>query len=89
MRKKIKFILLAGIIVLALVYLKKDENAVVIGKIKISAGEVKDALEKSNYAGESKEAEKEFLESFIDRKLILKEAEREGLGRVPEFLKGA
>ncbi|MDD2689519.1 MAG: hypothetical protein PHT41_05175 [Candidatus Omnitrophica bacterium] len=65
----------------------KEKPAIAIGKIKISVAEFNRDFEKSLYANSPKEeAHKRFAEYLIDRKLILKEAEREGLDKGPEFL---
>lgn len=65
----------------------KEKPAIIIGDIKISAEEFNEVAGRSLYAGSTKEnMRKRFLGFFIDRKLILREAEREGLDRTPEFL---
>jgi len=84
---KMKFILVASFIFLSLSCTKKEENAIVIDKIKISKNEFEDAFEKSIYARTpTKENRREFLENFINRKLILREAEELGLSKDPQFL---
>lgn len=64
-----------------------EKPVITIGKIKITAAEFNRDFEKSLYAGSPQgEARKRFAEYLIDRKLILREAEREGLDRGQEFL---
>lgn len=61
--------------------------AIEIDKMKITAAEFEDAFNKSFFAKASgPSARKEFLDNFIIRKLILREAEREGLDKSPKFL---
>ena len=64
----------------------KDRPAIKIGRITVSAGEFDKAFKSSSFFREGKSSRKEFLDSFISRKLILREAEREGLNKDSEFL---
>jgi len=85
--RKIKFVLFIAVIFLNLSCAKKEEKAIVIGKIKISQKEFQNAFKKSVYTQTpAKGARKEFLENFINRKLILKEAEELGLDKDSQFL---
>lgn len=62
--------------------------AITVDDIKITVDEFEDAFRNSPYAKNDLPSErKEFLDFFITRRLILREAEREGLDRDPEFLK--
>ncbi|OQX81415.1 MAG: hypothetical protein B6D56_02455 [Candidatus Omnitrophica bacterium 4484_70.1] len=65
----------------------KKKAAIKIGKIEVTAQEFEEAFNLSSFAQENSSAKKEFLDTFISRKLILKEAEREGLDKDPEFLR--
>ncbi len=65
----------------------KEKTAIKIGRIDVTAQEFEEAFNSSSAAQENPSARKEFLDTFISRKLILKEAEREGLDKDPEFLK--
>jgi hypothetical protein len=87
---KIKFI--AYLIILSLAATacakkEKEEPAIVIGKIKVTKLEFENAFERFNFDKQADiEARKAFLENYIDRKLILKEAENLGLDKNEEFL---
>lgn len=63
---------------------EKEKPAIEIGKVKISPEEFQREFEWSNLAKEGKK--REFLETFISRKLILLEAEKLGLDKNLEFL---
>jgi hypothetical protein len=85
--KKLVLLGLAVLLVSSCGWLKKEEKpAVSIGKVRISAGEFQRAFEASGFARDG--GKKGFLETFISRKLILLEAERLGLDKDPEFLRG-
>ena len=64
----------------------KEKTAIKIGRIDVTAQEFEEAFNSSSVQ-ENSSARKEFLDTFISRKLILKEAEREGLDKDPEFLR--
>lgn len=65
----------------------QEKPAITIGTIKITADEFETAFSKSIYAhNPTEEAKQGFLTTYINRKLILKEAEREGLDKDKEFL---
>ncbi|MFH1767760.1 MAG: hypothetical protein ABH858_01180 [Candidatus Omnitrophota bacterium] len=84
---KIKFFLLGGIILFVLSCAQEKEKVIVIGDLKISRQEFEDAFRKSIYGqNPKKEARREFLEAFLQRKLLLKEAERVGLDKDGDFL---
>ena len=66
---------------------KRDEKtALKIGSINISAQEFDSAFNASNSSIKGPMGKERFLESYISRKLILKEAENLGLDKDPEFL---
>ena len=66
----------------------KENTAVSIGNnIKITPQELSSAFAKSPYASSpTKENRKLFLDVYINRKLILNEASKEGLDKDPELL---
>lgn len=68
---------------------KKPPAAVKIDNINVTAAEYDEAFSNSPYAASDNtaEARKEFLNNFITRMLILREAERTGEDKNPEFLK--
>ncbi|MBU2044970.1 MAG: hypothetical protein KJ619_07085 [Candidatus Omnitrophica bacterium] len=68
-------------------FAKKDKPAIVIGDIEVTRQEFQDALNSSMFRDAGQEGRQEFLYQFIARRLILKEAERLGLDRDPQFLK--
>lgn len=66
---------------------KKPPAAIKIDNIDITAAEYQDAFRNSPYASSgAPDAQKEFLNNFITRMLILREAERTGMDKDPEFL---
>ena len=67
---------------------KKPPAAIKIDNINITAGEYDEAFKNSPYASsDTPEARKEFLNNFVTRMLMLREAERTGVDKNPEFLK--
>ena len=67
---------------------KKPPAAIKIGDINITADEYRDAFKNSPYFSiGTPESKKEFLDNFIARMLILREADRTGMDKNPEFLK--
>ena len=84
--KKLILLGLAVLLVSSCGWFKKEEKpAVTIGKIRISAEDFQREFESSRLAKEGRR--KDFLDTFISRKLILLEAERLGLDKDPEFLR--
>jgi len=65
---------------------KKKRPAVKIGKIEVSQEEFERAFQDSRYPAQE-EGRKAFLKSFVRKKIILREAERQGLDKDPEFLR--
>ena len=61
-----------------------EKPAIKIGKIQISSQRFQREFELSGFAKEGKK--KDFLETFVSRKLILLEAEKLGLDKDPKFL---
>lgn len=63
-------------------------NAMQLGDISFSAQEFKKAYAESRYANSIElQSKTEFLTEYINKKLILHEAEKLGLDKDPEFLK--
>jgi hypothetical protein len=66
---------------------KQEKPAITIGTINITKDEFNKALARYNFDIEpTKETRRTFLDNFINRKLILKEAEKEGLDKKEQFL---
>jgi hypothetical protein len=65
---------------------KKEKAAIRIGEIQVTAEEFAEAFKASQFAGAGEAARGEFLDTFISRKLILKEAEELGLDKDARFL---
>lgn len=81
-------ILLAVIVVLAAGLsgcAPRDPAAVKIGDVEISAKEFEQSFQESRYPKENA-GRLEFLTSLIRKKLILREAERMGMDKDPQFL---
>jgi len=66
--------------------LKQEKAAIKIDGIEITAREFDKAFSLSQFAWKGPDGRKEFLDTFIQRKLILKEAEKLGLDKDPRFL---
>ncbi|MDP2923008.1 MAG: hypothetical protein Q8O30_04735 [Candidatus Omnitrophota bacterium] len=65
----------------------KEEPAIILDNIKITKSEFDNAFNRLSFEKEATSQErKAFLENFINRKLILKEAEKIGLDKNQEFL---
>jgi hypothetical protein len=65
----------------------QEEPAIIVDNINITRSEFDSAFNRSNFEKESsKEIRKDFLDNFINRKLILKEAQRQGLDKDQQFL---
>ena len=67
---------------------KTDDTAVSINNYNITRDEFEKEFKDSAYGRtDTPESRKNFLESLIDRKLILQEAQKEGLDKEKNFLK--
>ncbi|MDD5427630.1 MAG: hypothetical protein PHI58_00115 [Candidatus Omnitrophica bacterium] len=67
---------------------KEPPAALKIDNINITTAEFDDAFKNSPYgSSDTPEMRKEFLNNFVIRMLILREAERTGMDKNPEFLK--
>ena len=88
MPKKMIFVFLALFLLYGCESSKTPPAAIKIDKINITTEEFEDAFKNSPYATENSEASrKEFLNNYVTRLLILKEAEKVGLDKEPSFLK--
>lgn len=85
--KRVSCIILVLVLSVILGCAKKEKAAVKIGTIEITAKEFDEGFKVSNFANDKEKGRGEFLENLINRKLILKEAENEGVNKNPEFLK--
>lgn len=65
---------------------KKEATAIKIGAIEVTAKEFEQAFGMSRYVSSDPNAKKIFLDIFIVRKLMLREAENLGLDKDPSFL---
>jgi hypothetical protein len=65
---------------------KKEKPAITIGSIGITAEEFEQAYQKVRISRSGEISRKDFLNSFVTRKLILHEAEILGLDKDPQFL---
>lgn len=84
MRKLIVLALLISLVSSCTGFKENEKPAIKIGKIRISSERFQREFELSGFAKEGKK--KDFLKTFISRKLILLEAEKLGLDKDPEFL---
>ncbi|MGD9015595.1 MAG: SurA N-terminal domain-containing protein [Candidatus Omnitrophota bacterium] len=84
--KRFTFLVLAMFIFTGLGCAKKEKAAINIGDIRITAEEFNKAFEASRSVSAGVAERKEFLDTFISRKLILKEAEKLGLDKDDKFL---
>jgi len=88
MPTRIAVILLSICLLLGCSPAKKPTAVITIDSINITANEFEKAFESSPYAIDTSMASKKaFLDNYILRMLILKEAERAGLNKDPEFLR--
>ena len=85
--KKVALLILLVFLTSAWAWPKKERFVVEISGIEITSTKFETAFSSSQFAEGGESAKKEFLDTFILRKLILKEAERLGLDKEPEFLK--
>ena len=86
---KVKIIVLVCMVLITVGCAKKtsEESAITIGKIKVTKTEFENAFERFNFDKQASiETRKAFLDNYIDRKLLLKEAEDLGLDKNEEFL---
>jgi len=65
---------------------KKEASVIRIGTIEVTAKEFEQAFGMSRYFSSDPNAKKMFLDIFITRKLMLREAENLGLDKDPSFL---
>ena len=84
--KKISALVLIIFLLSGCGWFKKEKPVIKIGEIEITLEEFNKAFESSRFFKEGHIKRKEFLKEFINRKLLLKEAERLGLDKDPQFL---
>lgn len=88
MPKKTILALLSIFILCGCEKIETPPSVITIDKIKITAADFEDAFKNSPYATEDTGASRaEFLNNYISRLLVLKEAEKAGLDKDPRFLK--
>jgi hypothetical protein len=87
MKKTLAFSLLVSIVLFFVGCAKKEKPALVIGSIRISAQEFEDAFQKEGAFRQAPMDKVQFLDLYLSRKLMLKEAEELGLDKDPQFLK--
>ena len=85
--KRVAYVIALVLLVAVSGCVKKEKTALTIGNIEITAKEFDEAFKMSGSADKKDANRKEFLDNFINRKLILKEAENLGVNKDPEFLK--
>ena len=84
--KKVIYGVLVILILSGWIWVKKDKPVITIGSIKVTKKEFERAFATSQFTHEAAGAKAVFLDIFISRKLILREAERLGLDKDPAFL---
>ncbi|MFH1479167.1 MAG: hypothetical protein ABIG92_05290 [Candidatus Omnitrophota bacterium] len=84
--KRISIILLMLFLVSGCGLSLEERPAIRIGNIDVSVEEFNRAFESANIAHGGELGKKEFLDTFISRKLVLKEAEKIGLDKDKDFL---
>ena len=89
MRKVIMIIFISSFIFLSCSCSPNKKSAITIGNIKITADEFESSFARSIFGkSPSLDNRQKFLRVFIDRKLILGEAQNSRYDRDPEFLEG-
>lgn len=83
---KILVIILAVFVFSGWSWGRKKDGAIKIGDIRVTAKEFEDAYNSTFFLKDSSAKREEFLASFIARKLILMEAEKQGLDKASDFL---
>lgn len=88
MRKLLLIIVIFSFIFFSYGCSPKEKPAIIIGNIEVSVEEFESALARSEYKDfpANKENRRKFIDIYIDRKLILKEAVKEGLDKDSQFL---
>ena len=84
--KKIVFMSLLLILSVGVGCGSKEKAVIVVDNIEITAKEFQKAFNASRFASMGKDGQKAFLGEYISSKLILKEAEKMGLDKDPQFL---
>ena len=84
--KKISVLVLTIFLFSGWGWFKKEKPVIKIGEIEITLQEFNKAFESSRLFKEGHIKRRKFLKEFINRKLLLREAERLGLDKDPQFL---
>jgi len=84
--KKAIFLILIISLVAGIGCSRQNKPAIVIDDLMISPEEFEQAFRLSRFSSDGAKGREEFLDTYIHTKLILKEAERIGLDKDPEFL---
>ena len=84
--KKVAVLILFALLFAGCQPVKQERPAIRIDGIEVTSQEFEQAFNSSQFAKQGPEGRKKFLEVYIQRKLILKEAERLNLDKVPQFL---
>lgn len=85
--KKSIYVILVIFLLSGWIWVSKDKTVMKIDGIEINLKEFNNAFQASRFALQGEGAKEDFLDTYISRKLILKEAERLGLDKDPEFLR--
>jgi len=81
------FVLSIVVLVLSGWFWQKEEKPVItIDGIQVTAKEFQNAFKSSRFAAEGEKGKEDFLDTYISRKIMLKQAEDAGLDKDPEFL---
>ena len=84
--KKVIFMSLLFILTVGVGCRSKEKAVIVVDNIEITAKEFQKAFDASRFVSMGKDGQKAFLDEYIFSKLILKEAEKLGLDKDPQFL---
>ena len=84
--KKIICLLLLILLLVGFGCSSKEKAVITVDNIEITAKEFQKAFDASRFASMGKDGQKAFLGEYISSKLILKQAEKMGLDKDPQFL---
>ncbi len=84
--KKIVLAIMISFLMVGCTQNEKEKTALKIGDIEITASEFERDFERSSPSQTDSSAREAFLNNYISKKLLLKEAENLGLNKDPEFL---
>jgi hypothetical protein len=86
--RQFAYILLGGILLCSSGCTKKEDAVIRLDDIAITEDEFLRSFQSSAFAAQGQAGLKSFLDQYISKKMILREAERLGLDKDPEFLSG-